>query len=344
MSNLLAVSVIIPLYNAEKYIGECLESLLNQTFQNFEVVIVDDCSADSSCAIVESYIPKFNGRIKLFGTEKNSGSGAIPRNIGLKFSRGEYVFNMDNDDLLTLTALEEMYALAKDFDADVVYTERYARVRSDLSEFCIYSEQKGDLVDRATFVTKDLSERVHEILNGRFWVTPWSKFVRRKLLLENEIFFPPCRIADDDIWTYELIFCAEKFLRVPNVVYIWRQSEESLSHRSKNPLEELKFWLSPLVYAFKPFDDFLGKIEFFRQNPHHRLVILDHLANGRCFAQIENCCLQVFPDDVHETIKQTFAEDFGEQNVLFAYLCTLINDQRKNLQLQNLQIRKLKNM
>ena len=55
-----AVSIIIPMYNAEKYIGECLDSILAQTFQDFEVIIVDDCSTDNSCAIVESYLPKFN--------------------------------------------------------------------------------------------------------------------------------------------------------------------------------------------------------------------------------------------------------------------------------------------
>ena len=77
-----AVSVIIPMYNAEKYIGECLESLLLQTFQDFEVIVVDDCSTDNSFSIVESYIPKFDGRLKLTKTEKNSGGGGyVPRNI-----------------------------------------------------------------------------------------------------------------------------------------------------------------------------------------------------------------------------------------------------------------------
>ena len=83
-----AVSVIIPMYNAENYIGECLDSLLGQTFQNFELIVVDDCSTDSSCEIVESYIPKFDGRLKLYHTEKNTGSGLIARNIGLDYASG----------------------------------------------------------------------------------------------------------------------------------------------------------------------------------------------------------------------------------------------------------------
>lgn len=86
-----AVSVIIPLYNAEKYVGECLDSLLEQTFQDFEVIVVDDCSTDNSAKIVESYAPKFNGRFMFTILEKNSGSGALPRNKGLLLSRGEYI-------------------------------------------------------------------------------------------------------------------------------------------------------------------------------------------------------------------------------------------------------------
>lgn len=100
-----AVSVIIPLYNAEKYIAESLDSLLAQTFQNFEVVVVDDCSTDSSCDIVESYASKFGGRLTLSHMAKNSGSGGLPRNKGMMLSCGEYIQFLDADDTLTRTAL-----------------------------------------------------------------------------------------------------------------------------------------------------------------------------------------------------------------------------------------------
>ena len=76
-----AVSVIVPLYNAEKYIAECLDSLLAQTFQNFEVIVVDDCSTDNSRQIAESYLEKFGGRLKIFDNEKNSGAGGT-RSLG----------------------------------------------------------------------------------------------------------------------------------------------------------------------------------------------------------------------------------------------------------------------
>ena len=86
-----AISVIIPMYNSEKYIAECLNSILVQTFQNFEVIVVDDCSTDNSVEIAKSYEEKFDGRLKIFKTKKNSnGGGYVPRNLGLNLSCGKY--------------------------------------------------------------------------------------------------------------------------------------------------------------------------------------------------------------------------------------------------------------
>ena len=107
-----AISVIIPLFNAARHIGECLDSLLAQTFTDFELIVVDDCSTDSSPTIVQSYAEKFGGRLKFYSNEKNSGPGAS-RNKGLMLSRGEYIYCLDADDMYTPTALEESYPLAK---------------------------------------------------------------------------------------------------------------------------------------------------------------------------------------------------------------------------------------
>ena len=127
-----AISIIIPLYNAEKFISDCLDSLLAQTFKDFEVIIIDDCSTDNSAAIVENYRKKFSGRLTLSRTKKNSGCAGIPKNMGFNFSRGEYVFFLDADDAITPTAFEELYPVAKNFGADVVACEKYYEVPAEL--------------------------------------------------------------------------------------------------------------------------------------------------------------------------------------------------------------------
>ena len=85
------ISVIIPMYNAEKYIRQCLISVLASKFKNYEVLVVDDCSTDNSVAEVRKLLPHFDGRLKLLSTEKNSGGAGIPRNIGIKNAAGKYV-------------------------------------------------------------------------------------------------------------------------------------------------------------------------------------------------------------------------------------------------------------
>ena len=121
-----AISVIIPMYNAAEFIAECLDSILLQTFQDFEVIIVDDCSDDNCVEIAESYREKFGERLSIARTETNSGGGGyVPRNIGLSMASGEYVYFVDADDFILLTALETLYAAAKEHDADVVYTADY---------------------------------------------------------------------------------------------------------------------------------------------------------------------------------------------------------------------------
>ena len=325
-----AVSVIIPLYNAERYISECLDSVLNQTFDNYEVIVVDDCSTDNSVAIVESYAEKFGGRLILSRMDKNSGSGGLPRNKGIMLSRGEYIQFLDADDMLTNTALEEMYTLAKNFDADVVYCEKHYEADANGENARIGSRQSGDFVDKPTFETEQLNERIDSMLKGRFAVSTCFKSVRRKLLIEHENFFPHVCPSEDDIWTYGLLFCAKKFLRVPNAIYIRRWSEGSTMRKERKPWQTINFWMNPVLLGLKSLEKLMSKLEFFNKNPQYRYAVLESFIAGK-FA----CCLQesfkIPPFAVCEAIKNEFGGRLGEQEVLVPALCTYVNTlQRMN--------------
>ncbi len=112
------VSVIIPVYNVEKYIRECLDSAINQTYKNLEVICIDDCGTDNSIKIVEEYAQK-DKRIKVFRHDKNMGAGPA-RNTGIQNSNGEYIFFLDSDDYLNLDAVELMVKNQKETNADIV--------------------------------------------------------------------------------------------------------------------------------------------------------------------------------------------------------------------------------
>ena len=325
-----AISVIIPMYNAEKFIGTCLESLLAQKFTDFEVIVVNDCSTDSSYAIVESYREKFDGRLTLAHMKENSGAAALPRNKGLNLSRGEYVYFLDSDDILINTALAEMYTLAKNYDADVVCCERHWEFGAD-GKIYLQTHQTGKLIDTPTFQSEDLGERLNELLQKDIWGGPLYKLTRRNFLVDNEIVFPNLRVCEDYFWTLNLFFHAKRFLRVPNAIYIEIKSESSLSRSNRTPQQRLSLWLNSAILGLKGLDNMLGELNFFRDNPQHRHAVINFFLN-KMLAFGFQMGITLPPFEYYETIKQDFSSRLGEQDVLVAALCTLVNTlQRANI-------------
>lgn len=115
------VSIITPNYNCEKYISETIDSVLNQTYKNWEMIVVDDCSSDSSIKIIEDYIKK-DSRIKLIKMEKNSGA-ALCRNRAIEISKGKYLAYLDSDDLWLEKKLEKQISYMEKENIDFTYSE-----------------------------------------------------------------------------------------------------------------------------------------------------------------------------------------------------------------------------
>ncbi|MCR5833693.1 MAG: glycosyltransferase [Selenomonadaceae bacterium] len=342
MENLsgIPVSVIIPLYNAEKFIGEALDSLLAQTFKNFEVIVVDDCSTDSSCAIVESYKEKFSGRLILVHMEENTGSGAMPKNKGLMMSRGEYVAFLDDDDLYTKSALEELYTLAKKYDADVVQCDNNYRIQEDGTGFREALPHKDYFVDKPTFESDNLVERVPKIIKRQYRVEQWTKLVRRNLIFEHEIFFPNTRPSDDVVWTCGLAFYAKRYLRVPNKVYIQRSNSSSITRVQKTPRQTINFWLNPMLLGLKSLDNFMSKIKFFKANPQYRYALLENRFI-RIFGVLLPASFKLNPFEVYDTIKQEYGKHFGDNDVLISALCSFVNTMQRINAVNNQRMQQL---
>ena len=307
-----AVTVIITLHNSEEFISKCLDSLLNQTFQDFEVIVIDDDgSTDNSCAVVEGYSEKFNGRLKIFKAEDS-----------VALAGGEYVQFLDANDMLTKTALEELTTLTKDFDADVVSCEKFYVADSDGANIQLNVDEEEDLTAVPTFEPEDLRERIQNMTANKHSLTTWTKFIKRSLLTENEI---PFRALNDDIWIYSLIFHAKKFLHVPNAVYIRRMSE--LSELSKTPQQYINFELNPILLNLKTLDKQMSRQEFFSTNPDCRFALLKKFIDAR-FNQIVESSWRLEENVIYSTLKETFGEKFGEYDVLIPALCAALYDKK----------------
>ena len=226
MANAHAVSVIIPLCDEEKYLAACLKSLLAQTFKDFEVILINDCSSDAARKVLKSYLKKFDGRLNIYDNQQSSGISAA-RNKGLYISRGEYVFFLDAKDSLLADGLERMYGLAKYFDVDVVNFTGHYDLSSD-GKKRIHRRLKKPTATGENIFETNLEWRVKGLLKSNFYWAPWRRMLRRDFLIKEKLFFlENLRKYEDQIWTYGLLLCAGKILHTPLAAYLYRKSDDS---------------------------------------------------------------------------------------------------------------------
>ena len=323
-----AVSVIVPVFNAEKYLPVCLESILIQTFADFEVVVVDDCSTDRSLTVAENYLERFGGRLKIISLEENTGSGAVPRNVGLDFARGKYIFFMDADDLLVDNALETLYDFAENFQADVVCMEKTFSCGEEVVPKELVNEisliNPRFLTDEPTLETFDLAERTDRFLRSAIGFTPWLKFLRRDLLVDNGIKFPAVRISEDIIWTFKIVCSAKKILHVPTLLYVYRDTAASMVRRARELDDEIKFWLSPLITGVDSLNEFMDGIDLFNRPNNLRLYVLNFFANIQ-FDFMAKAFKQLDRHEVYKIFMDELRKSDGDHSALIAYLLVMTN-------------------
>ncbi|MBQ6100233.1 MAG: glycosyltransferase [Methanobrevibacter sp.] len=199
------VSVVVPVYNVEEFLGECLDSLTNQTLTDIEIICVNDGSKDRSLDILNEYASN-DERITVIDQE--NGGHAVATNNGMKLAKGKYLFLMDSDDILDLEALEKTYNLAEEKSVDFVIFQaiNYYMDKDELIEEENYSMNRlADYVGDSVFSYRDIRDYVFEIT-----VTPWSKLYRRDFIEKNNITFPEGLVFDDNVFFWDVLFAAER--------------------------------------------------------------------------------------------------------------------------------------
>ena len=206
------ISVIIPVYNTEKYLETCLDSIINQTYKNLEIIIINDGSTDSSLEICNKY-KKIDKRIKLI-TGENKGQ-SVARNIGIKSATGSYIHFMDSDDFIPLNYYENMINTSTISDADMLlggfYHEKHPNLSIKFENINCFTSQNDKL------------EKTN-IINNKF---SWLYLIKRSLIIKNNIKFIEGKIIEDAPVSIELALLANKIITVPNTQYFYRYNKNS---------------------------------------------------------------------------------------------------------------------
>lgn len=202
------ISIIIPVYNVEKYLCECLDSILNQTFQDFEIICVDDGSTDETLEILKNYKNKDE---RVFVLQQHHSGAAEARNNGIRLARGKYIQFLDSDDYFEPTMLEELYNHAEKFGADLtVCSSRKVDNNGNIVE----SGNPNSPINldktplEKTFNWRDYKDDFFSLIN----VAIWNKLYSRDLILKNNLSFQNLTSCNDVAFGYISHICAEKIV------------------------------------------------------------------------------------------------------------------------------------
>ena len=220
MNNMPKVSVVIPVYNVELYLHDCLESIVNQTLRDIEIICVNDGSTDGSQDILGKYAQK-DRRIKIF-SQLNLGP-SVARNVGIANAEGEYLYFMDSDDMLELDALETLYSKAKADDLDVIYFDpKVICETKDVEE--IYNGYKANFQRNNEYNGITIGERlfVNMRTNNDYLVQPCLQMIRREHVMTNHLRFFEGIYHSDRLFYLQCMTLARRVCHVSQQFFIRR--------------------------------------------------------------------------------------------------------------------------
>ena len=220
------VSVVIPVYNVEQYLEECLESILTQSYRDLEVICVNDGSTDGSADILEQFRCR-DSRLRVI-TIENQGV-AVARNIGIEAAAGKYIYFVDSDDYILPGSLEKMVEAAESQNLDSLIV-RVDAFSDDGNYSDLATAEKQSLCFKGDY--HGVYSGVHLMgvcmESGDIWKTVWLFMVRKDLLEENQIHFVPHVIYEDVLYTTKILTCAKRAAVLDQIVYMRRMHAHSI--------------------------------------------------------------------------------------------------------------------
>lgn len=235
------ISVIVPAYNVEKYIERAVDSILAQSYSNYEIIIVEDCSTDNTYHILSKY--KSYRSINIIRHQENKGLGPA-RNTGLENAKGDYIFFIDSDDWIEADTLEKLYEIAKKENAEIVACGA-KRVFEDGTSNVFYSKSIRTIGGTAA---------LEMMPDYTIADVAWNKLYKRELIERHNLRFPA--IFHEDLnFAIEVIYHCNFYISIPDQLYNYYQSDQSITRRKISDKHIIAY-----IARFKLFDKFVNSI------------------------------------------------------------------------------------
>lgn len=253
------VSILIPLYNQEKYINQCLKSVVDQTYRNIEIIIIDDGSTDQSYLKASSFLN--DKRVKIIRQE-NQGLGET-RNRLIKASEGEFIFHLDSDDYISEDCIEKMVKLQKKENYDIIF-----------SNFYLIGNSNKIIKNMKRHNFKNHESYVEFYLFGLGFKSVCNVLIRKSILIMNNIYIPNINYGEDWSVIYKIIYYSSKISHTNRNSYYYRKNMDSMTYNKISDIDILKN-INDLLTIKKDYMFFLKTNNIMNQKKKSKKLFFD---------------------------------------------------------------------
>lgn len=314
---MIKITAIVPIYNSEKYLETCLNSLLNQTLKEIEVILINDGSIDKSQKIIDKYVSNYPLIFKSF-SQNNLGQ-ASARNLGLKHATGEFISFVDSDDYLELNAYEKAYNYSVSNELDIVC-------------FNFFEEKNNVKKISSYYKLNDYSNDIKYILNE---TSPVNKIIRRSLIEKNNICFTENYIYEDLELIPKLVLYTNRIGFLDDCLYNYVIHENSTMRQEKynSKLDSIYFVVNSLKKSFKN-TKYTKELEY---------IFIEHLLHGAVLRYLKYPEGKKDIEKISDIMKKDFPKwskniYYKKQNIKYKIICILAYN--KKIKLLKILLRK----
>lgn len=254
MSSMPLVSISIPVYKCEDFLKNCLDSVRKQTYPNLEVILVNDCTPDSSAIFAERYINEHHleNYWRIIHLEKNSGLSVV-RNVGIDNAQGKYLFFLDSDDTIECDCIEKMVEIAERENVEMVAGEVMGIKLPNFQPFDIFPiAEKRNII-------KDNREIIKSYLSGGFFEASWNKLISLDFLRKNKLYFTEGLFSQDSLQSFQVIMKLSSIAFLRKKTYNYYLHEKSVIHNRER--RHFLNWVTILTHLEKEYQSAAPEIK-----------------------------------------------------------------------------------